>query len=245
MQEPNRISSVSAPTEIPNYAPVDPLDGRKLRAWRSTYKDPEAQKGIRVEAIYLAVLLFVVPIAIVFLWLEYPKQMLGLSDQKYGPLLKYGLAWLSGVLGGTLFDVKWLYHSVARQVWHLDRRLWRLFTPHISGGLAFAIVALISSGFIRIFDPQALESLSLVTGVAFLVGYFSDSAIAKLAEIAETIFGASRAKEKHKDETGADSSDSAVGAKDRVAKSSPDKAVNIMPENLEVLSNEEVSPGSN
>jgi hypothetical protein len=31
------------------------------------------------------------------------------------------------------------------------------------------------------------------------VGYFSDSAVAKLTEIAETIFGASRAKERHKD----------------------------------------------
>ncbi|MFZ5452450.1 MAG: hypothetical protein ACOZF2_11370 [Thermodesulfobacteriota bacterium] len=132
------------------------------------------------------------------LWLNYPKFWLGLSDQKYQRFLKYSVAWLSGVLGGTLFDIKWLYHSVARQMWHLDRRLWRLFTPHISGGLAFAIVVLISSGMFRIFDRQAVESLSQVVGVGFLVGYFSDSAVAKLTEIAETIFGTSRGRERHK-----------------------------------------------
>jgi len=31
------------------------------------------------------------------------------------------------------------------------------------------------------------------------VGYFSDNAIAKLLEVAETLFGTTRAKEKHKE----------------------------------------------
>jgi hypothetical protein len=35
--------------------------------------------------------------------------------------------------------------------------------------------------------------------LGFLVGYFSDSAIAKLTEIAETLFGTIRAKEKHRE----------------------------------------------
>jgi hypothetical protein len=33
--------------------------------------------------------------------------------------------------------------------------------------------------------------------MAFLVGYFSDNAVAKLTEIADTLFGTSRSKEKH------------------------------------------------
>lgn len=99
-------------------------------------------------------------------------------------------------LGGTLFDIKWLYHSVARQIWHMDRRLWRFFTPHISGGLAFIVLTLISSGLLRVFDQHAIESPSLVLGMTFLVGYFSDSTVAKLAEIADTIFGTTRSTKK-------------------------------------------------
>lgn len=189
---------MSEPAKLPDFAPIDPTDGRELLEWRSRYPK-DAKKSIRSEAIYLASLLFLAPFLIVILWLEYPKHILGLSDEKYEALLRYGLAWLGGILGGTLFDLKWLYHSVARQIWHLDRRLWRVFTPHISGGLAFAVIALISSGMFRILDHQATESHSLVVGVAFMVGYFSDSAIAKLAEIADTLFGVTRAKEKHKE----------------------------------------------
>jgi hypothetical protein len=185
------------PPRIPEFGQSDPTDGRALRDWESKYPE-RAVQAIWREAKYLGLLLFLVPLAILVLWLDYPKQLLRLTDAKYQPILKYGIAWLSGVLGGTLFDLKWLYHSVARQLWHSDRHLWRIFTPHISGGLAFAVVALVSSGLLSIFDRKAIDSLSLVVGIAFLVGYFSDSAIAKLTEIAETLFGASRAKEKHR-----------------------------------------------
>ena len=94
---------------------------------------------------------------------------------------------MGGSLGGTLFTIKWLYHVVARELWNLDQRLWRLFTPHISGGLAFAVIALVSSGMMKIFDVKATHSPSVVVGMAFLVGYFSDNAVAKLTEIAATL----------------------------------------------------------
>ena len=184
---------------VPGFGQADPTDDRDFLDWKSKYSDPAARQGIRFEAIYLATLLVLVPVAMVLLWLEYPKHWLKLSDESYKPIVHFGMAWLGGVLGGTLFDLKWLYHSVARQLWHLDRRLWRLFTPHISGGLAFAMVVLISSGLVRIFDSRAVNSLSSVVGISFLVGYFSDSAIAKLTEVAETLFGTSRGKEKHKE----------------------------------------------
>lgn len=181
------------------FGQADPTDGRKPFEWLSKYTDPVAIKKQHAEAIYLGILLFLMPLLMMVLWLEFPKYWFHLSDQKYAPLLKYGFAWAAGTLGGVLFDLKWLYHTVARGLWHLDRRLWRVFTPHISGGLSFFVLALISSGALRIFDSKATNSPALIIGLGFLVGYFSDSAIAKLTEVAETLFGTTRSKEKHTD----------------------------------------------
>jgi hypothetical protein len=182
---------VSENERVPDFAPDDPTDGRALLEWASKYP-PQAKRAIALEAVYLAILLFVIPMLLLLVWLEHPRAWLGLSDARYRSLMKYLLAWLSGSFGGTLFDVKWLYHTVARKLWNIDRRLWRLFTPHISGGLAFAVVALISSGMLRIFDRNALTSSSTVVAIGFMVGYFSDSAVAKLSEVADTLFGATR-----------------------------------------------------
>jgi hypothetical protein len=184
------------PLKVPGFGQSDPTDGRGLLEWESRYPTP-ARSCILSEAIYLGALLFAVPCFMVCIWLEFPKHLLPLNDGAFRVLRKYGFAWLAGTLGGTLFDLKWLYHTVARQLWHMDRRLWRIFIPHISGGLAFAVTALISSGAMRIFDAHAMSSASLVTGISFLVGYFSDSAIAKLTDVAETLFGTIRSKEKH------------------------------------------------
>jgi hypothetical protein len=185
-----------------DFAPANPTDGRTLLEWEGKYTSPIARRWILIEAVYLAILLFATPVLLMALWLEQPKHWLSLSDEKYRPVAMYGFAWLSGMFGGTLFDIKWLYHSVAKQQWHLDRRLWRFFTPHISGGLAFIVVALISSGMLRVFDRRAIESPSLVVGLAALVGYFSDNTVAKLAEVANTLFGASRTHETRGSEDG-------------------------------------------
>ena len=184
-------------TPDPGFAPANSTDGRQSLDWQSKYTDPAAQKAIHREACYLATLFFGAPLLILLLWLEYPRYWLCTTDEQYRMLFVYSLAWLGGTFGGTMFDIKWLYHSVAKQIWHLDRRLWRVFTPHISGGLALVVVALISSGLLRVFDRCATESKSLVFGLAFLVGYFSDNSIAKLAEVAGTIFGSVRTNKKN------------------------------------------------
>ncbi len=183
---------MSAPLrEAPGFAPSDPTDDRDQLDWKSKYTDPDARAAIRLEAWYLGLVLAATPIALLLFWLEVPRAWLGLDEARYATVLKYSEAWLGGTLGGTLYALKWLYHSVARKFWHLDRRLWRIFTPHISGGLAFALTALTSSGLVRVLDSTVTNNGAVVVGLAFLVGYFSDTALAKLAEVAQTLFGAS------------------------------------------------------
>ena len=173
----------------------DPTDNRKLLQWASLYPG-EANRHIRFEALYLGLLLACCPLLMLLLVCHIPHSLWrGLGFGAGEAFTTYGLAWMGGMLGGTLYAIKWLYHVVARQLWNYDRRLWRIFTPHISGGFAFAIVTLISSGILKIFDSQAVHSHSVVVGISFLVGYFSDSAVAKLTEIAETLFGKGKSQD--------------------------------------------------
>jgi hypothetical protein len=177
--------------KISGFGTSDRTDNRKLLEWRSRYP-AEASRGINLEAIYLGLLLLLTPwLLLAFLCRSPELVWKTLNPCHQEAVSSYGMAWIGGMLGGTLFTIKWLYHVVAKGLWNLDRRLWRFFTPHISGGLAFAVIALISSGFMRIFDTKAVNSHSVVIGLSFLVGYFSDSAVAKLSEIANTLFGTS------------------------------------------------------
>lgn len=172
------------------FAPDDLTNGRKCLDWKTRYSDREAQRAILLEAAYVVVLLFGTPVLILLIWLEIPRPWLSIDQTQYKVFAGYAYAWLGGTFGGTLFDTKWLYHSVAKQLWHLDRRLWRFFTPHISGALGFAVVLLISSGILRIFNQTDISLPAVSLTIGFMVGYFSDSATAKLTEVAETLFGA-------------------------------------------------------
>ena len=178
------------PSEKPTseFAPRDLTDNRKPFDWESKYPC-KAQIQIRWEAAYVATMLVLIPILLFVIWTCWPNHFLKLTDGQYKTVALFGYAWLGGSLGGTLFDLKWLYHSVGKGLWHVDRRLWRILIPHISGGYAFAVIMLISSGVFRIFDSAALSRPTMVIGIGFLVGYFSDSAIGKLNEIANTLFG--------------------------------------------------------
>lgn len=183
------------------FAPDDLTDGRTKLDWQTKYPEPCAWWGIRIEAGYLALHLFLIPFVLLGLWGGGIHHFVELQARQDQAVLRYAYAWIGGVFGGTLFSIKWLYHSVAHQMWHEDRRLWRLFTPHISGGLAFAVMLMVSSGILKLFDKQSLDSPPVILAISFLVGYFSDNAAAKLTEIAETLFGTTR---RRADATGAD-----------------------------------------
>ena len=179
-------------SETARWAPADLWDGRAPMDWRSRYTDPGVRRSIAAEAIYCALLFCAAPILMLALWTFRPD-LPYLTDSQAHIFCKYAFAWLGGLFGGVLFDIKWLYHGVAKGMWHEDRRLWRLFMPHLSAGLAFAVVLAMSSGMFVIFDQEALLTPAVAATIGFLVGYFSDHAIAKLSEIAGTLFGTGEA----------------------------------------------------
>lgn len=175
------------------FAPVDPTDGRKIGDWETRYP-PKAQKTIIIEAIYLGLIFLAVP-CILFLFIIF-------KDSTFFSNLivrKFTFAWLGGTFGGVLFSLKWLYHSVAKNIWNEDRRLWRLFTPHLSGGFSFAMVVLISSNLINVFNPEALNRLATIFGIGFLTGYFTDYAIGKFSDVAKTLFGVAQKPDSKKE----------------------------------------------
>jgi hypothetical protein len=184
MSEPDD-PTIEQPVD-PGFAPEDPTDGRKPGEWRSRY-EPEAWRCIRWEAAYLVLVLLAVTASMFLIWLGHPQRCLRLSEQQSTIFTRHSLGCLSGILGGVIFGLKWLYHSFAKQTWNLDRRWWRYFTPVISGGLAFAMILVIES--FGVFDPNLVSTSARTTAFGFLVGFFSDNALAKLAEVAQTLFG--------------------------------------------------------
>lgn len=173
-----------APNEPPDPDSFGPDDPREPGDWNTRYQG--ALKYIYGEAAYL---LFVLAADLFLLATLFcgPTPQWCVSRLGQEATLRYLVAGLGGVLGGTLFAMKWLYHTVAKQLWHRDRLLWRLFTPIISGGLAFVTIAMFSS--LKLFDAELVRRPPGALSVAFLVGFFSDSALAKMAEIAEVVLG--------------------------------------------------------
>jgi fructose-specific phosphotransferase system IIC component len=96
---------------------------------------------------------------------------------------------LSGVVGGTAFALKWLYHSVAKWLWNSDRILWRLIVPHLSGMLALFVAAMITSGIVSVFNAEFFSNFYGALGGGFFIGYFSDNVLAALQNLAVKWFG--------------------------------------------------------
>jgi len=184
------------PDKNTGFAPNDPTDKRDIGDWKTRYPD-EAKKTIILEAIYLGFIFISIPI-ILLLFVVFNETVF------FGNhiIRKYIFAWMGGTFGGVLFSLKWLYHSVAKNIWNEDRRLWRLFTPHLSGGFSFAMVVLISSNLINVFNPEALNRLATIFGIGFLTGYFSDYAIGKFSDVAKTLFGVANKSNSSKSESG-------------------------------------------
>ena len=167
------------------FAPANPTDGRAQFDYLSKWP-PEALAVQTKERHYL-VRLWVVGLVAIFILLKTLP-----PDEPLSLLTALLLVFFSGLLGGTTFDVKWFYHSVAKGLWHLDRSAWRLMVPWVSALVATFLYVLFTSDLIGLINPAALGRVNNILAFGFLSGYFSDHAIAKAAEIADSLFGASR-----------------------------------------------------
>lgn len=103
----------------------------------------------------------------------------------------------SGLLGGTVFATKWLYHAIANGLWHEDRKLWRYLTPWMSLGTTVGIGALVGAGFFKSVSAQEVPGKCVLIGGGFLIGYSSDRFLAKMIEVSEVLFGGNPRFKKH------------------------------------------------
>lgn len=157
----------------------------------------EAWKRIRFEAIYLAIVLLLASVLVVLMVAPmisgnsnyYYQLLTSIVGKPKNVLFLYILIAKFGMIGGTLFDIKWLIHSVAKGTWNEDRLLWRLFTPHTSAVTAAFFALVIQSGIIALFDESSFQSYVLAAAFAMLVGYFADGVIGVLSNMAGALFG--------------------------------------------------------
>lgn len=155
---------------------VNPIDPKQL-------SEKEQATFIKHEKIYLLVILGVTCIIAIILGVQYKCHIIENAFALSPTVFSYCFAWVGGMIGGISFTTKWLYRTVARGYWHEERRLWRIFTPWISGVLAVVFVVIMSC-----YTTGEVYSIPESCGIGFLVGYFSDTAIGKLSDIANVIF---------------------------------------------------------
>lgn len=165
----------------------DSTDGRKRYDWLTKYPC-RAWLEIIIETIYLFILLNGSLYLIFATWKGLIGPFLSVPPEQTKTLNKYSYYLASGMLGGVIFDMKFLYRVVARGFWNQDRRIWRAMSPFVAMTIAFMIGVMIDAGLLH--AKTSVSSATIVT-IGFLAGYFADHAVGKMAEIAMVIFGKS------------------------------------------------------
>lgn len=177
--------------EATSFGASEPTDGRALGEWKSRYP-AEALRIIRFEAAILVVGFFFALLIIFLAWTgiigQKASAFFGFSSVH--TLNQYIYISFSGLLAGTVFSLKWLYHAVGRGIWHIDRQLWRFISPLMSFGVAFILGALLHANLLENSgDDSNFASAPALVSLGFISGYFSDAAIAKMYELATVLFG--------------------------------------------------------
>tara|TARA_B100001059_G_C17762097_1_gene543460 strand:+ start:51 stop:716 length:666 start_codon:yes stop_codon:yes gene_type:complete len=165
-------------------------DHRVEGDWESRW-NKAARVGIRIDAAYVGIVFFLTLVMLLLTWRGTTYELLAYGCTSCSPIKfnQYAFFFIGGVLGGTMFGLKYLYKVVARGYWNIDRRLWRIFSPFLAGGSALAIGGLLDSGMLGLSIKSS--STSFYFSLGFISGYFADSALAKMQEIADTVFGSS------------------------------------------------------
>lgn len=171
-------------------------DGRERGSFASRYPS-SAWAQIVLEFAYLLAILSVCTISLTWIGFHLSGHdsaitSVGLFPFEY-PRHHVLLVWiataLAGMCGGIAFDLKWLYHSVAKGTWHRDRWLWRVTVPILSGMLAVFLAFAIVAGIVPFLDQKAFTGFYVALGFGFIIGYFSDNTIAALQRLARHTLG--------------------------------------------------------
>lgn len=160
-------------------------DGRKAYDWKSRYPE-EARIEMRWEAVYIAAVLIISIIGLFSNWRNPGCPCLELSPEKATIFEEIAFYFFSGLLGGTIFGMKYFYRVVARGYWTQDRRYWRMFSPWIASCIALIVGCMVISGYINM---ERTPSTAAEICVGFISGYFADQAVGKMSEVATALFG--------------------------------------------------------
>ena len=144
---------------------------------------------MKKEAIYIAIILIIAFSLLIFIvggLIDKVGNLIGLEAKKTASLEGVIIYFFSGLLGGTIFGLKYFYRVVSRGYWSQDRKYWRFFSPWISACVAFVVGCMVLSGYINATQAQ---SFAAEICVGFITGYFADEAVGKMSEVATALFG--------------------------------------------------------
>lgn len=174
-------------------------DGRAHGDWKSRFSRP-AWFHIVIEFILLFFYLIGAGYLLIDAVVEKPEELTRdgfVHSSLLGVLILDEVAkWLAlvlaGFIGGAVFDLKWLYHSVAKGIWNQDRCLWRIIVPFNSAAVSVFTGFLFASGVIPFLNNESFEDIYTLLGFGFVFGYFSDNILAALQNLARQMLGTLR-----------------------------------------------------
>jgi hypothetical protein len=163
-------------------------DGRNRHDWKSKYTD-EARKEMIKEAVYIGLILVLSFALLIFnffgAFVALIKHFCGNpSKLKIAEYLIYFSS--AGILGGSVYGIKYFYRVIAHGYWTQDRRYWRIFSPFVSMAIAFIVGIMVCAGLLK-SNNNISNSWAIAFG--FFSGYFADEAVGKMYEIATLVFG--------------------------------------------------------